>query len=529
MAVVLSAKAEAPNLLQLCSFIEWLPKHAALVQRICAKMPAFCNYQLWAASGEMLQQALQTAAAPAPAAAAEALPQAAAAQPITVSAALASISMPGKLPYFQQQQQQQQDLKQRHPQQQQPQCGWRLASFSCNLPGAAAMLDALPAHSLTHLELGVSHSGITSSAEQVAAALARLSNLQRLIITTGAGCRGADFPDIPRTYLKDGVALLPKLTSLTLPWSADEEPVQQLLSQPLPRLQQLLLTCCFAEVNLSHLTQLQELGGEHGASLVAGSVLPAQLKRLQLIARDGTRMLSSVLPLQQLQQLRLEVYFPEQQPLLQLAQLPALQHLALHYANPTAAVGAAAAWPLLPQLQELVVGDRGPHHNPYPTPQQFFNLLGAVTACSALTKLQLGCSAAGTIEFGYQTYPDNRQLEVCASLASMTSLQELQLSNMWLVPGDAAALTALSALTNLSFRFHGDGEGVDSVAVCALASCLKQLRSLEFHGCGADFRSPNLRAVLGQLQQLTELRITNDFSHTCPLSHVPCDDVSDSD
>jgi hypothetical protein len=85
-------------------------------------------------------------------------------------------------------------------------------------------------------------------------------------------------------------------------------------------------------------------------------VLPTQLKRLQLNTNHGPRLLRVVSPLQQLQQLKLEVCFPESWPLLRLAQLPALQQLALQYTIPRYAAGAAAAWSRLPQLQELSIG-----------------------------------------------------------------------------------------------------------------------------------------------------------------------------
>jgi hypothetical protein len=376
------------------------------------------------------------------------------------------------------------------------------------------MLAALPAHRLTHLELGLhySHSCDATDAE-LTVALARLSSLQQLCIVKGHG-GSLTFPEIHNTYLNDGAAMFPKLTSLALSWcvqssDGNKEPIEQLLAQPLPQLQQLLLDSSEElELNLSHFTRLQEAGAEQRPSIRAGSVLPTQLKRLQLSAADGGRLLSSVLPLQQLQQLRLHVSFPEPQPLLRLAQLPALQHLALHYENPCIAASAAAAWPLLPQLQELDVSNGGSYaEHTFPLPQQMSSLLGAMTACSALTKLHLGCSVGDYVEYAGDFRVVSVHMEVCARLASMTSLQELQLKNMALVPGDAAALTALTAMTKLSVTNTCQWEGVDTAAACVLASCLTQLRSLELEEIKANFHRPELLAALGQLQQLTELRI----------------------
>jgi hypothetical protein len=92
--VLLSDDAVAPSPLQLHNFVKWLPRHAGLVQSICAKMPAK-DYPLpWRTLGDMLHQALQTVAAAAAAVpSAAALPQAAAPQPSTVSTTLASSSM----------------------------------------------------------------------------------------------------------------------------------------------------------------------------------------------------------------------------------------------------------------------------------------------------------------------------------------------------------------------------------------------------------------------------------------------------
>jgi hypothetical protein len=123
-----------------------------------------------------LYQALQAAAA--------AGSKAAATQQPTAQPALTSIGTPGELADCQEAQL---PLQQQHPQhlqqQQQQQHDWRLASFSCNLSGAAGMLAALPAHSLTSLDLGITNSYDTSSKE-LAAALARLSSLQRLCIAS---------------------------------------------------------------------------------------------------------------------------------------------------------------------------------------------------------------------------------------------------------------------------------------------------------------------------------------------------------
>uniref|UniRef100_A0A383W177 F-box domain-containing protein n=1 Tax=Tetradesmus obliquus TaxID=3088 RepID=A0A383W177_TETOB len=76
--------------------------------------------------------------------------------------------------------------QQQQQQQQQQRCGLRLASFSCTAPGGAALLALLPPHSLTELTFGSCFSG-----PAVAAALARLSSLQRLHLIDCYGCQAA--------------------------------------------------------------------------------------------------------------------------------------------------------------------------------------------------------------------------------------------------------------------------------------------------------------------------------------------------
>jgi hypothetical protein len=76
---------------------------------------------------------------------------------------------------------------------------------------------------------------------------------------------------------------------------------------------------------LAALVRLQEFTSF--TRLPEGSLLPPQLQQLYLGEGAVTsRSLSVVIPLQQLQRLTLLISFDEQQPLLHLAQLPALQH-----------------------------------------------------------------------------------------------------------------------------------------------------------------------------------------------------------
>jgi hypothetical protein len=162
----------------LCSFARWLPKHAPLVKKIITYDRGTCLQQVrqhgldWQshmeAARQILQQALQLAAAPAPAA-----------TTLPIAAAVGSTPIP------QQQQQQQQQ-------------GLRLASFDSDWLVAPAVLAALPAHSLTSLNLDLKYAaaelhmasvpaGLAVAGTAVAEALARLSSLQHLSLGTHCG------------------------------------------------------------------------------------------------------------------------------------------------------------------------------------------------------------------------------------------------------------------------------------------------------------------------------------------------------
>jgi hypothetical protein len=408
-----------PSAPQLRSFAQWLPKHAGLVRSIRSQMrlqmSQLSNEET--ALGGVLHKALQAAAA------------APAAMPETAALRAASELEGGNVL--------KQDLRHPHHQQQE-QSGWCLTSFSCNLPGAAAMLDALPAHSLTHLELGVSHSCDVSGAE-LAVSLARLSSLQRLciesqfVLTERIHLPSDKIGGIDGSYLRDGVGKLAQLTSLSLTgFYENVQPVEQLLQQLLPRLQQLLLLIHrpLTKQNLAHLTQLQEIASGASFPITDTAVLPTQLKRLQLYTNHGPRLLRVVSPLQQLQQLKLEIWFPEPQFLLQLVQLPALQHLALEYKVPRYAASAAAAWPLLPQLQELRVGPGD--YTCCPTRVEMASLLAGVAGSTALTRLRLECCAGDYARGEPRHIGDSDRMAdavhtaVCPSLAGLSRLKELQ-------------------------------------------------------------------------------------------------------
>jgi hypothetical protein len=232
------------------------------------------------------------------------------------------------------------------------------------------------------------------------------------------------------------------------------------------------------------------------------------------------------LELKQLQHLSVRVDFEQPQLLLQLAQLPALTHLALQYDEGCAgqpAAATASAWPLLPQLRELKIG----HHTP-PSPAQWAAILAGAAAAAGLAKLSLDArimSDKRQAEYLQLSLDDDSfiifddtwvsQVAACAGLAKLTCLQDLTVSGNdayytcnHLVRGDALALTALTCLTRLVL--DGAQHGVGTAVASALARSLQQLQSLDLGFCKLQLGSAEgvvcLEAI-GHLTQLTSLRL----------------------
>lgn len=191
--------------------------------------------------------------------------------------------------------------------------------------------------------------------------------------------------------------------------------------------------------------------------------------------------------------------FKQPQLLLQVAQLPALQHLTLHYSGffsaSEAAAATASAWPLLPQLRELVL------HADWDYEHAFARVLAGVAAATSLTKLymQLGCSESWGVA-----------VAVCARLTGLTRLKDLHCcltgpgpcytpddDNVSFALGDALALTVLTRLTRLDMT--GAAHGVDTTVATAIAGSLKQLQDLRLPYCCLELSSSKAWLACRQL------------------------------
>uniref|UniRef100_A0A383VRL7 F-box domain-containing protein n=1 Tax=Tetradesmus obliquus TaxID=3088 RepID=A0A383VRL7_TETOB len=521
--VVLDAAAPLPRLR---SFAQWLAKHAALLSGITMQREwlYFWAYGSTTNDGtpretpfkeeqELLLLSIHAAATLHPAA--DGLPAAAPATAEAPAAAALPVSEQGRSGRHSASQQQQQ--------QSQRQC-LRLRSFSSNLSQAVDVLAVLHPHSLTRVHLDLREA--TTDSSTLSKALKRLSSLQELcLVNVHHPWQGSALT---------ALAHLSQLTSLELSGrcpTADtaqgqvwHQALAQLLAQPLP-LQDLKLQlgCRLPALDMACLMQLTQLNSSD-CYLDAESVLPQQLRRLTCESWDSPGSLAPVTRLQltQLQQLSLRVEFTQQQPLLQLAQLPALKHLALRYgfnlmdrthaAAVPAASATAPAWALLPQLRELEIECDNVSLTQDPTEQQMAAILAGVAAATSLTQLMLH---AGTYVSGG---PGAAAFVSLSSLSGLTRLRDLSIGcgpALKLAPGDALELTALTGLTRLHL-WHARHELGATVAT-ALARELKQLRSLGFLDCRLQLGSAEGMACLeaiGCVTQLTALSLRGNSGLT---------------
>jgi hypothetical protein len=120
-----------------------------------------------------------------------------------------------------------------------------------------------------------------------------------------------------------------------------------------------------------------------------------------------------------------------------------------------------------------------------------------------LSKLALEVSVKAPGDVDEDNIGDDADpIAACASLAGLTGLKDLTIeSPSRMVPGDALALTALTALTRLDLS--GAGCGVDDVVATALACSLKQLQCLDLSR--TTLKGGACLAAIGHLSQLTAL------------------------
>jgi hypothetical protein len=328
------------------------------------------------------------------------------------------------------------------------------------------MVAALPPRSLTLLDLGLNSSvedrkgRPAFNGTALSAALARLSSLQQLRVTSLPFDCWPALEQLSHLTRLELHAARYRSDSYT-PADASSA-LQQLLASPLPLRQLHLrgLARFKLPLDMSHLTRLEDLDLDTSAWLAADTVLPRQLQRLRLPRGKHCQLhgpaLAAVMPLQQLTSLSFEVGCREQQPLLRLAQLPALQHLCLEYDGTPECVATSPAWAQLPQLQTLNVCL---FHFYRGAPKRVAEaIVAGVAAATTLTSLTLALMGNDDTRHDF---------DVCARLAGLIRLKYLHLwCSPWArspddgdyVAGDPLALTALTGLTWLCINTDMPGD-----------------------------------------------------------------------
>lgn len=369
-----------------------------------------------------------------------------------------------------------------------------LGSYSSNIPVSAGLFAALPAGSLTRLEVQAPENGNWLSG------LSKLRHLRELRL-------GGKVPgDWAVEFSK-----LTQLTNLQL-LGIDEAAVSNLQQLP-TQLQYLKILALYnlpspsVLMNLQHLVCLRQLDLTHGGNLqfANGCALPAQLQHLKVLADAPVVDVLGLSGLQQLETLELHSV-DEGGKLMQLTTLGRLQHLALRCPSSSGAgleLDRAAACKYLAALRQLEIGyirDIGV--------QQWQTLVQHLAALSLLTMLDVRFGSIRS-ENGVVVYPSS--LVVCEHLRSLVQLKELTLivnkldvgvQGQLLPTQDAQHLTALTALRQLSLSYF---PYVDTTTLALLALKLTNLELLDIGGDSQGLGTAALPAIasLSNLQSLS--------------------------
>jgi hypothetical protein len=364
----------------------------------------------------------------------------------------------------------------------------KLRNFSTDLVRSPALLRALPAATLTRLDLqhGSSwRSGLNLNSSSIAAGLAQLGGLRSLSLagSVGPACIAA-------------VGQLAQLTHFYMDYAAHLTAGSCNLQLLPPQLQDLTVAVDLeddsegstAEVSLKHITALIDLDLCFSCSVTAGSSLPTNLTALKLEVEyqtdaDDSLQHLGVLDLQQLQ--KLQITSSLRQPEL-LTALSALTMLQLSYEDRSAAVHAAPSWQRLSALHTL----------------DLYSASGTLGPADSLALVQ-GLAAATSSKALHIPHIVHESVQLCARLATLTQLQALTLTRTRTTRADILQLTPLTNLTELHVSAVA---AVDDTAASALALGLKGLQHLGIEYCG--LRSAAAIPSIATLTRLTKLIFT---------------------
>jgi hypothetical protein len=357
----------------------------------------------------------------------------------------------------------------------------QLRIFRTRYVGSAAQLLALPAASLTHLDLVHNRecSGLGLDHSSISAALGQLSNFRSLELrgAVGNACLAAVGQLAQLTHLE--AQPIVKLATCVAGRSATGSCGLRLLPQQLQKLHLCVGHAVGSHtgavaVALGHLKALKALDLMVWCSVAMGSALPTSLTALTLSVggyTDDSMQHLGLTALQQLQHLFSTSGMEQPQLLRQLSSPVALTNIQLFYEHPASAQQAAPAWQHLSALHTLdfMIFD---HVAKLDAAQNAVLLQGLAAATSVVHLHMYGSFARDTVSGS----------QLCAHLTGLSRLRWLQLQHTGIASrADALHLAALTGLTRLDLW---TAPGVDDAAASVLALRLTRLQELQLSECG---------------------------------------------
>lgn len=368
--------------------------------------------------------------------------------------------------------------------------GLCLRSYSSTLPATAGVLAALPAATMTSVELEYAGSGSWFST------LSSFTGLQSLTLGMSLQQKTATINCLSQ------IGRLRQLTHLQLLNIVDGGDMRLLPVQ----LQYLHLGYWSSGagdgsvVDLQHLVTLKRL--ELACPQLAdGSSLPSSLQSAEMSANWpawGLLAATSLGQIYQMTSLELRCTCIQGKHRRSLEHLSNLQSLSLHLRSTKYLIGAASSWQNLP-LCELSISAQQLRS------EQWQEFMQCVATATMLKKLVIRIEAI-------QRVHEEEKLAVCEYLGDLQGLAKLSLhidEPHAFNKRDAEHLSRLTTLTALNLCSESSGPYIDATIVCLLAVTLTGLRQLCINGDAPDdnYRciSVSVFPAIGRLVQLTSL------------------------
>lgn len=329
----------------------------------------------------------------------------------------------------------------------------RMSSYSSSIPPTAGLLAALPAATLTSLQLD------RAGSDNWYPALSKLTNLRSISLVM----MNLETAMVDRCLQQLGT--LKKLTTLTLVSAGGD---MQMLPVQLESL------CLYyidqgpsTLLDLQHLVKLQQLTVFGQADLAEGSSLPQYLQSMQLDAAMPLGGLVGLHNLHQVTTLHIRTRRIKGEHLKKLENSAQLRELSLELLSREILVDVAAAWHCVPLCELEISVDSL-------TAVELQQVVQHISAATQLTRLYISVLSIMDVL-------EPHSISICEYCRSLSKLESLHLSTDTrsnFAKQDAEHLSALVKLTELRLSYGGAGPYLDPTDVCLLAVTLTNLRVL---------------------------------------------------